>query len=367
MTADVIIIGGGIQGCSTAVHLGQRGLRSLVIEKNYCGRHASGVNAGGVLRPGRYPCELPLSCASLEIWQTLESYVDDDGGFRSCGRLKIAENEAEMAVLEARFEHVKSLGYTHEQIIGRAALRELEPDVAEHCVGAIYAPDCGHANPFRTVNAFRRKAEQTGTVFQENTRVETVTRHDGMWQVCTDRGTFEAPILVNTAGAWGDRIAAQLGEPVTLETIAPMLAVTARMPRFMNQRIGATDRVLSIVQLKNGAVIIGGGYRGTADRDAETTTLDYTKLAFNARIACEMFPQLRNAKIVRCWAGIEGNTSDGLPIIGPSTTEENAYHAFGFSAHGFHLGPVVGSIMAELITTGSSNLPIDAFRIGRFG
>ena len=172
--------------------------------------------------------------------------------------------------------------------------------------------------------------------------------------------------LVNTAGAWGDRIAADMGETVPLASIAPMLMITSRMPAFMRQRIGAVDRVLSIVQLLNGTVIIGGGYLGRADRDTNSTVLDYAKLAFNARIACEMFPALRDARIVRCWAGIEGDTADGLPIIGPSATEEDAFHAFGFCAHGFHLGPAVGRILSELVTTRASNVPIEAFRIDRF-
>jgi sarcosine oxidase subunit beta len=145
-----------------------------------------------------------------------------------------------------------------------------------------------------------------------------------------------------------------------------MLMVTNRLPPFMRQRIGAVDRVLSIVQQANGTVIIGGGYLGRADRNAETTNLDYARLAFNSQIACDMFPTLREAKIIRAWAGIEGYIADGLPVIGPSATEESAYHAFGFSAHGFHLGPIVGRILAQLVVDGHSEIPIDAFRIDRF-
>lgn len=367
MSPDVVIVGGGIQGCATAVHLAVRGVRSLVIEKNYCGRHASGVNAGGVLRAARHPVELPLSTVALEIWADAPNLVDDDCGFRPIGRLKIAESDEEMDTLRRRYDLVRRLGYTHEQLLDRGELRDIEPGVAEHAVGAIHSAGCGHANPFQTVTAFKRKAVALGVQFREGTRVLGVKRSGAVWSITTDNGGVEAPILVNTAGAWGDRIAAAMGEPVPLSTIAPMLMVTSRMPPVMRQRIGAVDRVLSIVQMQNGTVIIGGGYLGSADRDTETTTLDYAKLAFNARIACEMFPALRDARIVRAWAGIEGNIADGIPVIGPSSTEEGAFHAFGFCAHGFHLGPVVGRILAELVTSGSSNVPIDAFRIDRFG
>ena len=366
MAADVIIIGGGIQGCSTALHLALQGVQVWVIEKNYCGRHASGVNAGGVLRAGRYPVELPLSTAALKIWADAPNLVDDDCGFRPIGRLKVAESDEEMDKLAARYAMVQDLGYTHERLIDRKELRDMEPDIAAHAVGAIHAPGCGHANPFRTLNAFKQKAITLGVKFHEKTRVNRVRRGGSIWHVETRDQTYEAPILVNTAGAWGDQVAKDLGETVPLSTIAPMLMVTNRLPPFMRQRIGAVDRVLSIVQQANGTVIIGGGYLGRADRNAETTNLDYARLAFNSQIACDMFPTLREAKIIRAWAGIEGYIADGLPVIGPSATEENAYHAFGFSAHGFHLGPIVGRILAQLVVDGHSEIPIDAFRIDRF-
>ena len=182
----------------------------------------------------------------------------------------------------------------------------------------------------------------------------------------TDAGRFESRVLVNCAGAWADRIAADLGEPVPMQAIAPMLTVTTRMRPVMRHVIGATDRVLSIKQMENGSVIIGGGYRGRADRDAETTVLDYAKLGWNVKIAADFFPALREARVLRCWAGIEARTEDGLPVIGASGTEQDAFHAFGFSAHGFHLGPAVGAVLAELVTGGASNVPIEAFGIQRF-
>ena len=108
------------------------------------------------------------------------------------------------------------------------------------------------------------------------------------------------------------------------------------------------------------------GHRGMADRDTNRTSLDFGKLAFNARTAAEIFPIMAEAQINRAWAGIEARMPDDIPVIGPSLQAEAAYHAFGFSAHGFQLGPIVGSILAELITTGASNLPIAPFSIGRF-
>src|SRR6185436_13389184 len=80
-TADVVVIGGGIHGCSTALHLALRGLKPILIEKDYAGRHASGVNAGGVRQLARDIAEIPLSVASMAIWERIEDLVGDDCGF----------------------------------------------------------------------------------------------------------------------------------------------------------------------------------------------------------------------------------------------------------------------------------------------
>src|SRR5690606_14771574 len=94
-TADVIVIGAGIHGCSTALHLAMRGLKPVVIEKDHAGRHASGVNAGGVRQLARHFAEVPLSVASMELWERIEDLVGDDCGFTSEGQVLVAETEAE--------------------------------------------------------------------------------------------------------------------------------------------------------------------------------------------------------------------------------------------------------------------------------
>lgn len=93
---DVIVVGGGLHGCSTALHLAMRGVRALVLEKDHIGRHASGVNAGGVRQLGRHAAEVPLSVASMALWHGIRDLVDDDCGFESHGQLKVAETEAEL-------------------------------------------------------------------------------------------------------------------------------------------------------------------------------------------------------------------------------------------------------------------------------
>jgi sarcosine oxidase, subunit beta len=196
--------------------------------------------------------------------------------------------------------------------------------------------------------------------------VTGLERRGGTWQVSTSAGEFEAPVVVNAAGAWADRFAAALGEPVPLEVMALMLMITSRVPAFIAPVVILRGRKLSFKQLANGTVLIGGGYQGRADRDTNATEIDWRRLAESARTVWELFAPMRGAEIVRAWAGIEARMPDDIPVLGPSATAEGVYHQFGFCGHGFQLGPGVGALMAELISTGNTNLPIAPFSIARF-
>ena len=101
-------------------------------------------------------------------------------------------------------------------------------------------------------------------------------------------------------------------------------------------------------------------------RDENRTEIDWHKLAESAQTVWELFPVMRSTTIMRAWAGIEARMPDDIPVIGPSGASEGIYHQFGFSAHGFQMGPGVGSVMAELIATGATNKPITPFRVDRF-
>lgn len=366
-TADVVVIGGGLHGCSAALHLARAGVSALVLEKNYVGRHASGVNAGGVRTLSRHEAEVPLALAAMDLWHRLGELVDDDCGFETHGQVRVAEDEHDVQSLRSREARMRSLGYTHERWIDRDELFARVPALARHCLGGLLAERDGAALPYQTTAAFRRKAQSLGQRFFEGVRAQRLQRTGDAWSVDTDRGSFAGRVLVNCAGAWADRVSAQLGEPVPLEAIAPMMMVTLRMPRFLEPVVLGTARPLSFKQTQEDTVLIGGGRRARLELEAETTELDFRELAASARTVRDLFPVMRAATIHRGWAGIEARMPDDIPVIGPSSTMPNAYHAFGFSAHGFELAPIVGRILAELITTGRTGLPIAPFSITRFG
>ena len=138
------------------------------------------------------------------------------------------------------------------------------------------------------------------------------------------------------------------------------------MPHFIDPVVSYAGKPLSFKQMSNGTVMIGGGYSGFPDLETGLSRLRYDLLGENLRTAIKLFPIMSTAKIVRQWAGIEAEMPDHIPVIGPSSTTEGLFHAFGFSAHGFQLGPVVGLLISDLVSGKPSRLPIKAFELGRF-
>ncbi len=366
MSANVLIVGGGLMGFSTALQLAMRGKSCIVLDKDSPGRHASGVNAGGLRKLNRHPAEIPLALASGEIWHDIESLVDSDCDCYFPGQIRVAENAEDLHKLEQRAEMVRALGYQHEEMIGREELYRLVPALSQHCQGALISRKDGYARPFHALDAFRKKACSLGVEYHASTRVDAIDHTRNGWRVSTSEGEFRAPLLVNCAGAWAARVAAVLDEPVPLKPAAPMLMITERLPRFIEPVIGAASRKLSFKQMQNGTLLIGGAHMAELDFEHQISEMNWSRLASSARTVMSLFPQLENVRIVRTWAGIEAFMPDNLPVISRSSTSPDAYHAFGFSAHGFQLAPIVGKILSQLILDDTAELPIDPFDIRRF-
>lgn len=363
---DAIIIGGGLMGLSTALHLGLRGSRVKVLERQSPGRHASGVNAGGLRQLNRHMAEIPLTVAACAMWKNISHLVDSDCDAVFHGQVRVAETEAELESLQARIDELAAKGLFHERIIDRETLYRLIPKLVPGCVGALYCADDGYARPFHAATAFRHKALSLGAQIHTNAEVLEIDRAGENWKVTTAEGAYYAPVLVNCAGAWANKIAESFAEPVPLEPGAPMLMVTERMPKFLEPVVGAVGHKLSFKQMQNGTVIIGGAHMAELDIETRQTRVDFAKLKTSAQTVTQLFPHMGEVRIVRAWAGIEAFMPDNIPVISSSSTESGVFHAFGFSAHGFQLSPIVGRIMSELILDGESSLPIEPFDIRRF-
>lgn len=363
---DVLVIGGGIHGLSTAFHLAQRGVKVTVLEADYCGRHASGVNAGGVRTLGRHTPEIPLALASRTLWHEMKAVLGDDGGFVPSGQLKLAESMAELEECRQRVEQLQALGFDHEVLIDQQQVFEIIPTVARHVVGGIWVKDDGFAVPFKTVTAFRLAAQKLGVLVHENTPAQRIEQKGTQWHVTTPRGVFTAEHLVVTAGAWAGELAAQIGEPVPVHPEGLMLMVTHRVAPFCAPVLGATGRSLSFKQYANGTVVIGGKLIGSLDFPSRHGEVDMTRLGTSARTVTDLFPHLKNLGVNRVWAGVEAFTADDLPVIGASRKASNLSYSFGFCGSGFQMGPGTGKRLAQQILGEHSDISLDAFAVDRF-
>ena len=364
--ADVAVIGGGIHGCSAALNLGRRGRKVVVLEKDHVGRHASGANAGGVRTLLRHEAEIPLALASREIWHNIESELGDPCGFHITGQLAVAETDAGMDELKTRAARMRALGYRHEELIDAAELKALVPGIAATVRGGLIAREDGAASPYHTTMAFRQAALAQGVDIREGMRVDVLEPIPDGWRIAAGGLEVEAGSIVNTAGAWGGRIAGLIGDNVPLSWFLPMMMVTARVEQFLTPVVIGTERPLSFKQMPNGTLVIGGGRPAIGDRDTMTYRPDFAGLKASAETVRALFPILADVPVVRAWAGIEGLFADEIPVIGPSRAHPKAVHAFGFCGHGFQLAPIVGRLVAELVTEGKASLPIDAFAVDRF-
>jgi sarcosine oxidase subunit beta len=362
--ADVIVIGGGIVGCSTALHVARKGQSVILLERDQAGIRASGVNFGGVRQHGRALAEIPLSFRSRAIWAELESLIGTDGEFTVTGHMRLARKEADITILQQHLQAVSEYGLKLE-FLDRADLDHRFPWLGPHIIAATHCPSDGQANPRLISPAFAAAARNAGATVIEGAEVIAAERDSDFRVETRDGRRFEAPLLVNAAGAWADTVASWFGERVTLVPEVPQVMVTEPAPYRFQPVLGVVGGDLYFRQIPRGNVIFGGGQgRANAGHTRSKPLPDISAKA--AAEAARIVPEIRHLNIIRSWTGVDGDTEDGSPIVGPSATTPGLFHAFGFCGHGFQLGPGVGAVLAELIVDGRSDTDIHGLGIARF-
>ncbi|WP_064713593.1 NAD(P)/FAD-dependent oxidoreductase [Rhizobium bangladeshense] len=368
---DVIIIGGGLQGCAIALFLARAGSKVAVIDRTIAGRHASGVNAGGLRLLLRDHREYPIAMRALEIWANLEDFVGRAGAEASEVRLQtsqvaIAMDANEMTWAMDRARDMDRRGIFNERLLDAGEIRRLLPGISSHVLGGLVSEPDGHANPANAARAFRMAAA-AGAHFEENCRVVGLEGSgSGAWRVKTDRGTAEAEIIVNCAGAWGAGIARLADEMLSLEAMALSMMVTARVQHFVTPVVIGIDKPLSFKQSAAGSLVIGGGIAGKPCLDEATSFTIMDRMVSSAAATIEAFPCLSDVPVLRTWTGLEGVTPDGIPYIGPSARHPGLWHVFGFCGHGFQLSPAVGEIVATSVVSGKIDARLLPFSVDRF-
>jgi sarcosine oxidase subunit beta len=368
--ADVIIVGGGIMGATTAFFLRRRGISVILLERGLVGQQASGVNFGNIRRQARYLPQLPLANRAMAIWEQLPQLIGDDVELVQRGHIRVAYADDQVARLENYRRDAAGYGLDLDLFSG-AAMRARYPFLGPEVKAASLSPRDGHANPRLAAPAFARAAARLGAQIVENTEVTAIAKDGTDFRAsCADGREYRAPALLVANGAWANALCTQFGEPVPMEARGPQMAVTEPVPYRIMPSVGVAttllEETLYFRQITRGNIVFGGCGRGPAYPQQRRAYVlpEHTLTQF--RQLARLAPALTRLNIIRVWSGIEGYMRDEVPVMGPSARVAGLHYAFGFSGHGFQLGPGVGDVMAELIATGATSTPIDPFLIGRF-
>jgi len=371
LSADVLIVGGGIVGTSAALALAKAGRKVVLLERDLCGSRSSGINYGGVRRQGRSVSQLPLAQRAHRIWEGLSDLIGIDGEYVRSGHFKLARSAADMQALEAYAELSKPFGLGIELISGER-LRQQCPWLGGAVVGGSLCPEDGQANPRLVSPAFAQAAQRAGAHIIERCEVREAGYDGTAFSVRAELNTGEgrqslqvrAASLINCAGAWAGKLAEAFGETVPMFSGHPNMAVTEPIPHFLPWSLGVEGGSIYCRQVSRGNVVLGGG-RGYAQDENRARSSHDAILALLPQ-AVDLLPALRHVHIIRTWSGVEGYLPDRQPVLGPSSTQDGLFHGFGFCGAGFQIGPAAGEVLADLVMHGRSDIPIDAFSIRRF-
>lgn len=364
---DVAIIGGGVMGCAIAYELARRGVAVTVIEQREVAASASGASAGGVRQQGRDLRELPLALRAIPRWPGLANELGADVEYRRGGHLTLIEDEALLPAFAAGVERQRAAGLDIRLVEPRD-LESLLPGVAPSVVAGSYTPEDGHANPILTTKAFADAAMRHGATLRERTTV-TALRRDQTGRIVaveTDAGMLPCRWVVNAAGAWAGAVARLAGAELPLRPACYQMLVTAPAPPLLSPVVGCVGRALSLKQVPEGSFVIGGGWAGTVHLDTGAPGTVGRHIAGSAAACTGILPLLRQLPLLRAWSGMEGESPDGIPMIGPAPDAPGLFHCCGFTGHGFAIAPEVGALVGAWLATGTPPNDATAFDPARF-
>ncbi|MBE2220879.1 MAG: FAD-binding oxidoreductase [Anaerolineae bacterium] len=369
---DVIIIGGGIMGCSTAFQLAQRGVKVALLEKSTIGAGPTGKSSA-IIRQ-HYSNELTARMAyySLHVFQNFEEIVGGECGFTPCGFLMLVA-EADKAGLAANIAMQQQIGI-ETSLVSSAEIKTLMPGLKADNLSAAYEPKSGYADPYLTVTSYAQAARRLGATIHQETRVTGIRMAGGKVQgVDTDKGSFDAPVVLNCTGAWGAQVAkmadvdapidacrvqvSMFRRPAGEEAGHPVVANFEHAIYFRPETGGLT--LVGLIDPKEADAIVN------PDHFSENVS-DAFVLESGERLVSS-YPAMAWSQSVGGYASLYAITPDWHPIIDELPAGSGLYLCSGFSGHGFKLGPAVGKMLADLVM-GVAEPEFDAglFRNGRF-
>ena len=374
-TADVVVVGGGVVGASTAFHLAARGISRVVL----CERHwpaAGATGKSGALVRTHYTNapEAWLAYTSLDYFRHWSDAVGHgDCGFHNCGMVRTVTAE-NIPRLQANVDMLERIG-VNTQLIGSEELRELAPSWrVDDVVAAAWEPDSGCADPVATTHGFLDAARSLGADVRMHTEVHAVdVVSDRVVGVQTTSGAIETPAVIIAGGAWALPLLRGLGIRVHLAPMRVQVALFRRPPRQDGPQPVCIDGINDLWFRPEGpgwsSTLVGAASRRSplADPDALDEGVDSDYVHHARQELAKRIPQMADSPMRGGWAGAITMTEDGKPIIDRHPAIEGCYVFTGDSGSSFKTAPAIGRVFAEWIADGyPSVLDPRPFRIQRF-
>ncbi len=354
--SDVVVIGAGITGLSSALHLARAGREVVVLDRGDVWGEASGANAGTLSLQVKHPKVMELMEMSLDLWQQEAAFSDWE--VTQSGGLRVALSSREVDMLRTSVALQRRRGFDVEFLEGRA-LADHAPWLGGEVLAASACPRDAYSIPLCVGPRLMQSATDAGARLVGHAEVRAIDSDDGC-RLATPAGAIRCDILVIAAGAWSGQIAAMLGVELPLMVDVNMLTITEPAQPLLDRVVTHMGGVLTLKQYANGTCMIGGGWQGRGSLESGDKDIDHVRLLHNLTFAARVVPTLRNLAIQRCWSGFESVAPDALPVFGRLPGHRDALIATG-ARGGYSLGPALGTMMAELVTKGTASVPVEPF------
>ncbi|TKJ28957.1 MAG: FAD-dependent oxidoreductase [Chloroflexi bacterium B3_Chlor] len=368
-TAEVVIIGGGVMGTSTAYHLAKKGCRQVVLleKETFFGQGATGRCAGGFRHQFATEIDIRLSKHSIPMLERFSLEMGQEIGFNQCGYLFLLSREEDVLAFRENVELQRRLG-VESVWLSAEEIAQLVPVI--HLEGIAASTFCGQdglADPSSVVQGYVKGARRLGaTLLTETEALDIEVAGGRVRGVVTDRGRIQTPVVVNAAGPWAGQVGAMAGVDVFVKPVRRQMSVTTPIPQLPADFPMVIDFAQSLYFHREGPGILTG--MSNPDEPPgfdQSVDLDWQIRHFEA--ATLRMPILAEAGILNSWAGLYEVSPDALPILGRVAELDGFICINGFSGHGFMHGPICGLLIAEEIVDGGAHtVDIKSLRIERF-
>jgi sarcosine oxidase subunit beta len=371
-TAEVVIVGAGIMGVSTAYHLARLGARRvIVLERETVCSGSTALASGGIRHQYANRLGVELTTHSIATYEGFREEFGVDPQFRQHGYLILIATEEELAVARRSVALQRSLGVRVE-LLDPAGVRALCPYLAtDDLLGATYTPRDGYADPYLCTTAIAARARELGVEIRQQHEVRGFVREgDRVRGVSTATETFEARAVVLATGAWSGVVGRLAGVEVPVRPHRRHKFMTAPFPA---DRIpAATPFVIDphrnfSMRREGPGLLLGHGRRD--EPESFSTEIDRSLERGVVERAIHRAPALADATLMRAYAGLYEMTPDQTGIVSAVPGVDGLHLIAGFSGHGFMHGPIAGRLMAEMLVHGRAvtmdAAPLDLARFAR--